>query len=137
MKDSITSWLRTVVPGAWAALVTVLLGWLGTHAPWAVRLLDGLGIDLTSPALAAFVVSVVLALWYSLWRWLEPRLPAWGTRLVLGSNKTPTYAPTSADGVPDITSLAGQLDDEERAMVNDLREIRGLEPLPDVSASEG
>ena len=137
MKDTITSWLRTVVPGAWAALVTVLLGWLGTHAPWAVQLLDSFGVDLTSPGVVAFVVSAVLALWYILWRWLEPRLPAWATRLVLGSSRPPAYAPVSADGVPHITSLAGQLDDEERAMVNDLRAIRGLDPLPDVSASGG
>ncbi|GAB6938370.1 hypothetical protein ACQP60_04140 [Isoptericola variabilis] len=135
MKDTVTSWLRTVVPGAWAALVTVLLGWLGTHAPWAVELLDGLGVDLTSPAVVAFVVSAVLALWYVLWRWLEPRLPAWATRLVLGSNRPPSYAPTSAGGVPDITSLSA----DERSLVNDYRvlEGRGRDLLPDADTSGG
>lgn len=127
MNDAITAWLRTVVPGLWSAAVAATLTWLGTHAPWAIDLLDLLGIDPTSPAVVAFVVTVVLAGWYALWRRLEPRLPAWATRLTLGSNKTPAYAPVSTDGVADITSLTA----DERAVVNDLRAIEGRNPLRD------
>jgi hypothetical protein len=91
MSDAITSWLRTVVPGLWSAAVTAALTWLGTHAPWAIDLLELLHIDPTSPAAVAFVVTVVLAGWYALWRNVEPHLPPWLTRLTLGSNRPPSY----------------------------------------------
>jgi hypothetical protein len=99
MSDRITSWLRTVVPGLWSALITAVLVWAGTHAPWLVRALDTLNIDLTSEIVVGFVVSAVLAGWYALWRWIEPRLPDWLTRILLGSAQQPVY-PTTAAALP-------------------------------------
>jgi len=91
VSDRIASWLRTVVPGFWSALITLLLGWASTNFPWLLAVLDFLHLDLTSPAVAGFVVTAVLAGWYALFRWLEPRLPDWATVLVLGYSRPPTY----------------------------------------------
>lgn len=97
----VTSWLRTVVPGAWAALITTVL----TAWPWLAGVLERINVDLSSPAVATVVVALVLAAWYAAWRKIEPLLPDWAKRLVLGGAKSPTYAPVSTDGVPDISSL--------------------------------
>ena len=121
LNDKAVSYLRTFVPIVWGYVVTFVLG----HIPAAKSLLDGLGIDLTSPLVVGGVVSVVTAAWYALMRWLEPKLPAWLTRIVLGSNSTPTYVdddilPTDAevteglggDGVVPDTPVVEDSDDE-------------------------
>ncbi|QAY69974.1 hypothetical protein [Xylanimonas protaetiae] len=96
MSDRIVSLLRTYVPKAWGLVVGALLAWLGIHAPWAVHVLDSLGIDLTSPAAVLVVVAGSESAWYAIWRALEPRLPDWMTRIVLGSAKPPIYTPPEA-----------------------------------------
>lgn len=106
LSDRAVATLRTAVPGLWAACVTTLIAWLSAQ-PWAPAdvvawLADALGDDLA----VALVVSAVLAAWYWLWRRLEPLVPAWLVRIVLGSARTPTYAPVSRDGVVTITALA-------------------------------
>lgn len=83
--DGIASWIRTVVPGLWAVLVTAFLQWW-TGAPTAVA--DALN----SEAAIGAAIWVVLAIWYGFWRWLEPRLPSWLTGLLFGINRQPTYA---------------------------------------------
>jgi hypothetical protein len=82
LGNQLTSWLRTVVPGLWATLVTWLvsfglpasmtdwLGWLGNQV----------------------IVPIVLAIVYALLRRLEPGMPPWLTRLLIGSNRPPQYA---------------------------------------------
>ncbi|MBB5155456.1 hypothetical protein [Saccharopolyspora phatthalungensis] len=42
---------------------------------------------------ATIVVPLVLALVYAGLRKLEPHLPPWATRVLLGSNTPPTYSP--------------------------------------------
>ncbi|WP_190821484.1 hypothetical protein [Saccharopolyspora pogona] len=81
MSDQLRSWLRTVVPAAWSALVA----WLVTAgAPdW---LTDPLG-----DAGPTLVVPIVLAAVYTLLRWAEPRLSAPIARILLGSARPPTY----------------------------------------------
>ncbi|MCR6647811.1 MAG: hypothetical protein NVV70_06585 [Cellulomonas sp.] len=95
--------LRTGVPAAWGALVAYLLGVLAGHLP------DELHATVTdllaSPAMSALAVSVVIAAWYWLWRRLEGYVPLWLVRLVLGSARTPSYAPVTADGAAVITSV--------------------------------
>lgn len=100
MSDLITSWLRTVVPGIWAALIGGLTTWASVHAPWLLGALGSLGIDLSSPAATAFVIALTLAAWYAVWRRLEPHMPDWLTRVVLGSAKAPMYLNTIRDGAP-------------------------------------
>jgi hypothetical protein len=119
MSDLVASWLRTVVPGLYAAVLAPVLAWAAVHIPWVLDLLELLNIDPTSAEFTAGVVLVVLAGWYAAWRRLEPHIPDWLTRVVLGSSKAPTYAPVNADGAYVITDLSP----EERRLVNDLRAI--------------
>ncbi|WP_328609102.1 DUF6519 domain-containing protein [Amycolatopsis sp. NBC_00345] len=82
LGNQLTSWLRTVVPGLWATLVAwlVSLGLPASMTDW----LGGLGNQL--------IVPVVLAVVYALLRRLEPTMPPWLTRLLIGSNRPPSYS---------------------------------------------
>ena len=93
----LTSILRTVVPALWGSLVAWLLGVAPLLAPLEAHLL---GVaDIILPILTA----VIIAAWYAFWRWLEPRLPDWLTRAVLGSAKTPVYvSPVAGSQVPNL-----------------------------------
>ena len=82
----LTAILRTVVPALWGSVIAWLIGVLPILAPFQADL-TGLS-DVILPVLTA----VIIGAWYALWRWLEPKLPDWLTRAVLGSAKTPTYA---------------------------------------------
>ena len=81
----LTSILRTVVPALWGSFIAWLIGVLPILAPLEADL-RGLA-DILLP----IITAVIIAAWYALWRWLEPRLPDWLTRAVLGSAKTPVY----------------------------------------------
>jgi hypothetical protein len=81
----LTSILRTVVPALWGSLIAWLIGVLPILAPLEADL-KGLA-DIILPVLTAIIIGA----WYAFWRWLEPRLPDWLTRAVLGSAKTPAY----------------------------------------------
>lgn len=90
----LTSILRTVVPSLWGALITWLIGLLPILAP--------LQADLTGLADIALpiITAVLIGAWYAFWRWLEPRLPDWLTRAVLGSAKAPIYPGKHAATAP-------------------------------------
>lgn len=92
LSDRVVSYLRTIVPIWWGALVTWLLGQVPVLSTW----LDSLGIDPTSATVVTAVSGVVTAAWYVVWRWVEPRLPDWLTRIVLGSARPPAYSLTAA-----------------------------------------
>ncbi|WP_290055674.1 hypothetical protein [Amycolatopsis solani] len=92
--DRLVSWLRTVVPGLWSSLIAYLVS-LGLPAG-VTDALDGLGRTVLVPLVFAGV--------YALLRAVEAKLPAWATRLLLGSAQTPSYG-TSTDGTPVVTSL--------------------------------
>ncbi|MCO1338097.1 hypothetical protein BJH93_04185 [Kocuria polaris] len=94
----LTSILRTIVPTLWGGLITWLIGALPVLAPLRADLL-AYG-DLLVPALA----SIIIGAWYALWRWAEPRLPAWLTRIVLGSNQAPVYDSPVTSGEVDQTA---------------------------------
>ena len=81
----LTSILRTVVPALWGSLIAWLIGVLPILAPLEADL-KGLA-DIILPVLTAIIIGA----WYAFWRWLEPRLPDWLTRAVLGAAKTPAY----------------------------------------------
>lgn len=116
LSDRAVSVLRTAVPSLWGALVAALLGVLAGHLP--VEVYDPLAEALSSDLLVAVVVAAVIAAWYALWRRVEPFIPDWLTRVVLGSARTPAYAPTSSDGAAVVTSL----DDTERTNLASLRD---------------
>lgn len=92
MSDRIVSWIRTVVPSLWGSLIV----WVLAQVPSLVGALEALHIDPQSPAVVGLVTTVAIGAWYALWRWLEPRIPDWLTRLVLGSAKAPSYSPEHA-----------------------------------------
>lgn len=81
----LTSILRTLVPALWGSFI----GWVLAVVP----ILEPLRADLIQYGdLAVPVITAVLiGAWYAFWRWLEPRLPDWLTRILLGSAKQPTY----------------------------------------------
>ncbi|MGH9250757.1 MAG: hypothetical protein ACRD0W_14720 [Acidimicrobiales bacterium] len=82
--DYLASRLRTAVPYLWGLAVTWLLQrWTG--APEQVA--EWLG----GPGAIAAVSAVAALAWYELWRHLEPHIPDWLTRAVLGSAQQPTY----------------------------------------------
>lgn len=84
MSDRITSYLRTAVPLAW--------GWLVAQLVLAVPGLPAEVVDLLrSDAMVTAVSTLVALAWYFVWRKLEPHLPDWATRLVLGSAAAPVY----------------------------------------------
>lgn len=82
MSDLLTSWVRTIVPALWSALIAWLIS-LGL--PEAItNALAGIGEQV--------LVPIVLAGVYALLRWLEPKLPPWLAKLFFGSSRPPTYA---------------------------------------------
>jgi len=80
--DYPTSWIRTVVPILWGAVLTFLL----TRFPAVHDFVD-------NPAIAAAFETIVTGLYYTIIRWLEQHLPPWLTRLFIGANATPVYPP--------------------------------------------
>ncbi len=84
IRAGVVSFLRTVVPGAWAALIV----WASGQVDWLPEPVQGV---LVSPDVVALVVTGVLAVWYAVWRAIESYLPTWLVRLVLGSYQAPKY----------------------------------------------
>ena len=84
ISPGVVSVLRTVVPAAWAAAIV----WASAQVDWLPEAVQGV---LTSPDVVALVVTGVLTVWYAGWRRIESYVPAWLTRLVLGSNQAPKY----------------------------------------------
>lgn len=84
MSDRLRSIIRTVMPGAWAALVVYLVRQFGLP-PAAEGWLSSAGV------VEAVTNVAALAAVYAFARWIEPRLPDWLTRIILGSAKAPTY----------------------------------------------
>jgi hypothetical protein len=75
--------LRTAVPGAWG----YVLAWLASQIPVLEPVLERPEVVGASGA-----ITFGLGLgWYAVMRWVEPRLPAWLTRVVLGANARPLY----------------------------------------------
>lgn len=89
VRDFGVSWLRTVVPTAWGAVVAFLL----SRVPEIHEVL-------VSPGVTMAVTGAVVMLWYSLFRKLEPHIPAWLTALLLGSNRRPVYPAWMPDQAP-------------------------------------
>lgn len=77
--------LRTVIPLIWGAIITTVIGVVPALEPLRDQML-AYG-DLAVPFIAAFIT----ALWYMLWRWVEPKLPNWLTAALLGSAQAPVY----------------------------------------------
>ncbi|WP_186372402.1 hypothetical protein [Arthrobacter woluwensis] len=81
----LTSILRTIVPAIWGALISWALSLIPALEPLREQLLA------QDAVIVPIVYAVITGAWYAFWRWLEPRLPDWLTRALLGSAKAPTY----------------------------------------------
>lgn len=79
-SDGVAAWLRTVVPTAWGALIAII----ASRFPAVHEML-------VNPAVTMALTGLVVAAWYSLWRAMEPKLPAWLTVVLLGYDRPPTY----------------------------------------------
>lgn len=97
MSDLVVSYLRTIVPVLWGALLTWALGAIS----WLPDVLAFLHLDPQSAGVVTAVTGLVVAAWYVVWRKVEPLIPSWLTTIVLGAAKAPTYDPGAvvlADG---------------------------------------
>lgn len=81
MSDFVRSVLRTAFPVAWGSLVAWLVT-LGLPAS-VTDTIAGFGQHAAEVVIAVVVYAVV--------RWIEPHIPDWLTRVLLGSAKPPTY----------------------------------------------
>lgn len=85
IKPLLISLLRTFVSWVWALFIGWLLLVLPIFQPFEESLL-------ALPALVLpTLIAVIAAAWYAFWRWIEPKLPDWLTRALLGSAKAPVY----------------------------------------------
>jgi len=98
----LTAILRTIVPALWGSFIAWLIGVAPLLAPFESDL-KGLA-QVALPVITALIIGA----WYALWRWLQPRLPDWVVRAVLGSSKTPVYLGKHVAGsqVPDVNTAA-------------------------------
>lgn len=96
LSDLAVSRLRTLVPIAWGTVVAFLLPVLREKLPGQLgqSVIDVLG----SETVLVLLVSASISGWYWVWRKLEPRIPDWLTRVVLGSAQAPRYTP---EKIPD------------------------------------
>lgn len=81
----LTSILRTIVSYLWGIIILWLVGLVPPLEPLRDQLLG------YSDTIAMFLAVLISGAWYAFWRWLEPRLPDWLTRILLGSAKAPVY----------------------------------------------
>ena len=98
MSDLIVSYLRTIVPVLWGAVIT----WALSVVSWLPDVLAFLNLDPSAPGVIAAVTGLVVAGWYVVWRKVEPYIPAWLTTVILGAATSPTYdTRTSLERVAD------------------------------------
>jgi hypothetical protein len=98
LSDYVTSVIRTIVPVLWGALITYLI----TLVPAVAHVVDPANVVGLGPAVAAA--------WYALMRKIEPKLPAWLTVIVLGSNSQPTYVAPAPAAAPPGAVVDGRAD---------------------------
>ncbi|WP_179210864.1 hypothetical protein [Cellulomonas iranensis] len=138
LSERVVSTLRTAVPALWGSAVAWLLARLVGVLPPDVA--DPLAAALGSDVVVALVVAVAIAAWYAVWRFAEPHVPTWLVRVVLGSARTPAYAPVTSDGVAVVTSVpAADLEDAVLSALDDAHQAGDLDPVsstgPDLIAA--
>lgn len=96
LGDRGASFLRTAIPSLWGTVVASVLAWALPLLPGDVG--EALSTLLASDVVVALLVTASIAIWYALARWIEPRIPDWLTRLVLGSAAAPMYVKVAHAG---------------------------------------
>lgn len=120
LSDWVVSVLRTAVPSVWGALIA----WVLTVVP----LPHTAGVFLTSKS--DVVAALAIVGWYALWRRIEPHLPAWAARLVLGSSRAPSYASVAAVVAPVVTNAV------DKAITDAAAQVPALAPVIPLVAPE-
>ncbi|MGN8245222.1 hypothetical protein ACTHAM_002341 [Cellulomonas soli] len=120
LSDLVVALLRTAVPAWWGTVVTWLLATTLNYLP--TELGDALAVLLSSDVAVGLVVTVAIALWYLVWRWLSPRVPDWLVRLALGSVRTPSYAPAAVVGELELQGIDQAVLEQLRATLADIDE---------------
>lgn len=101
MSDRLRSIIRTVVPGLWATVVLYVVTRFGLPPAAEVWLTS-------TPVIEGVTNVAALAVVYAVARWVEPHLPDWLTRVLLGSATPPVYAVARRlDRVPGLPSGGG------------------------------
>jgi len=90
LSDRAVSYLRTTVPVLWGSLIALLLRTLPDLPAEVATALE-------SEAVVGAIVALAIVVWYWVWRRLEPHVPDWLTRIVLGSAAAPTYPTVTPD----------------------------------------
>lgn len=93
VRDLGVSLIRTWVPALWG----MFLAWGATQLPALEPVLNEAGMV----GLGGVLAATLTGLWYTLWRSVERRIPAWLTVLLLGSNSTPVYVDGTVNSVVD------------------------------------
>ena len=89
MSDRMTAWLRTVVPGAWAALIV----WAASQAEWLPMSVTEW---LSSEATVVVVIGLVIGAWHWAWTKIGPHIPDWVETIVMGHTGVASYNSTLA-----------------------------------------
>lgn len=82
LSDRVISVVRTLVFGAWMLGIGWVMSKVAIPEMFAVQV-DALG--------QAAITWLLMSVLYPLLRRVEAKLPPWLTRILLGSNKAPTY----------------------------------------------
>lgn len=108
MSDKVIAWIKTVVPGAWGALIAYIVT--------QVALPQSLQDYLTDPLTITLVVGASVALWKIVWDKVDDYIPDWLSRIVLGSAQQAVYPErtitTGAVGVTTVLEPENPSEDE-------------------------
>ena len=85
IEDNITRYLRTAVPVLWGSVASFLLQYVATD------LSEPIANALYSEQASIAVTAIVIFVWYWVWGKVNHLVPDWLSKLVLGSEKEPTY----------------------------------------------
>lgn len=94
----ITQIVRTIVPLMWARIVGIVLTSIPALEPLRELLLS------QSEVVVVVVTGLLLGAWLAFSAWLQPHLPDWAARVLMGSTKTPTYDAPTTDADTDQTT---------------------------------
>lgn len=90
LSDDMIALLRTAVPVLWGFVAS----WLATLGIPGTVLAAVHGVAITG------LTAVLAIVWYALWRWASPHVPAWVVAIVLGYAANPTYGPVPSAQQP-------------------------------------
>ena len=85
IDDVVVRNLRTVVPVAWGSIVSFLIQFIASDIS------EPINDALRSEPVGVAVTALTIWVWYLIWSKVSHLIPDWLTKLVMGSEKEPTY----------------------------------------------